>query len=64
MGMLMIIYTMTVYPGIIGGIESGSLSILEGIIELVIAIAIQIIIWKAWTYLSSRKNRTIEGAGH
>ncbi len=54
MEMIMILYSMLAYPGIIGGVEAGSLSILEGIFELIIAITIQLVIYNTWTYRSSR----------
>lgn len=64
MEMLMIIYTMIVYPGIIGGMEDGALSIFEGIIEILIAITIQLVICKSWIYFTRRKKRTREGVRH
>lgn len=54
MEMIMILYSTLAYPGIIGGVEAGSLSILEGIFELIIAITIQLVIYNTWTYRSSR----------
>lgn len=55
MEMFMILYSVIVYPGILGGVEAGSLSILEGIFELVIAITIQVVIYNSWTYRSSQR---------
>lgn len=54
MEMFMILYSVIVYPGILGGMEAGSLSILEGIFELVIAITIQVFVYNIWTYRSSK----------
>lgn len=55
MEMLMLIYTMIVYPGIIGGVEAGPLSIIEAIFELIIAITIQVVIYNTWMYRSGEK---------
>lgn len=55
MEMFLILYSILVYPGILGGVEAGSLSILEGIFELVIAITIQVVIYNSWTYRSSQR---------
>ena len=57
MSMLIVMYTLVVYPGIIGGLEAGSLTIPEAIFELAVAVVIHVIIYMVYTAIKSRNRR-------
>lgn len=58
MMLVMVIYTLIVYPGIVGGLEAGSLSIPEAVFELIAAAAIHVIIYAVGTGIADRGYRT------
>ena len=58
MMMVMVVYTLVVYPGIIGGLEAGSLSIPEAVFELIAAAAIHGVIYAVWPGIADRKYST------